>query len=77
MDTETYEQTALTKAALGESAEFLKDGMEVKLTFYNTEPIDIELPSTVDLEVVEAEVAVRGDIDPVMDIAGNVVGTLK
>ena len=61
MDTETYEQTALTKAVLGESAEFLKDGMEVKLTFYNTEPIDIELPSTVDLEVVEAEVAVRGD----------------
>jgi elongation factor P len=33
----------------------------VKLTLYNNEPIDIELPATVDLKVVEAEVAVRGD----------------
>ena len=35
--------------------------MEVKLTFYNGEAIDIELPPTVDLKVTESEVAVRGD----------------
>jgi len=35
--------------------------MEVKLTFYNSEPLDIELPTTVDLEVTYAEPAVRGD----------------
>jgi elongation factor P len=35
--------------------------MEVKLTFYQGEPIDIELPTSVDLEVVSAEAAVRGD----------------
>ncbi len=61
MDTETYEQPGISESLLGESAKYLKDGMEVKLTFYNGEAIDIELPPTVDLKVVEAEVAVRGD----------------
>ena len=61
MDTETYEQPGINEALLGESAQYLKDGMEVKLTFYNGEAIDIELPPTVDLKVTEAEVAVRGD----------------
>ena len=40
---------------------FLKEGMEVKLTFYNNSPIDIDLPTSVDLKVVKAEAAVRGD----------------
>jgi elongation factor P len=61
MDTETYEQPALSEKILGDSSHYLKDGMEVKLTLYNNEPIDIELPATVDLKVVEAEAAVRGD----------------
>jgi hypothetical protein len=30
--------------------------MEVKLTFYDNEPLDIELPTTVDLKVIQAEV---------------------
>jgi elongation factor P len=42
-------------------AGFLKEGMEAKLTFYQGEPLDIELPSTVDLLITEAEIAVRGD----------------
>ena len=35
--------------------------MEVKLTFYQEQPLDIELPLTVDLKVVYAEASVRGD----------------
>jgi elongation factor P len=35
--------------------------MEVKLTFYMGAALDIDLPTSVDLEVVEAEMAVRGD----------------
>jgi elongation factor P len=61
MDTESYDQPGINGSLLGESAQYLKDGMEVKLTFYDGEAIDIELPPTVDLKVVEAEVAVRGD----------------
>jgi elongation factor P len=61
MDAETFEQPAVSKSLVGEYAGFLKEGMEVKLTFYQSEALDIELPTSVDLKVVQAEVAVRGD----------------
>ena len=61
MDNETFEQPAVKGSALGGDAKYLKEGMEVKLTFYKGEPLDMELPTTVDLKVVEAEMAIRGD----------------
>ena len=61
MDNETFEQPAIKADMLGETALYLKEGMEVKLTFYNGTPIDIEYPSSVDLKVIEAETAIRGD----------------
>jgi elongation factor P len=61
MDNETYDQPAVSGEVLGDTAQYLKEGMEVKLTFYQDEALDIDLPSSVDLEVVEAEMAVRGD----------------
>jgi len=61
MDTETYEQPALNGDILGDGISYLKENLEVKLTLYGTEPIDVELPTTVDLEVVDAEFAVKGD----------------
>ena len=61
MDTETYEQPAIRKEVIEESTPYFKEGLEMKLTFYEGEPIDLDLPTTVDLKVVEAEVAFRGD----------------
>jgi elongation factor P len=61
MDNITFEQPAISAKMLGETALYLKEGMEVKLTFYNGAPLDVEFPSTVDLKVVEAETAIRGD----------------
>jgi len=61
MDLDTYDQPALSAEVLGDSAPFLKEGLEVKLTFYEGKPIDVELPTTIDMEIVEAEMAVRGD----------------
>ena len=61
MDNETFEQPAIKAELLGDDAYFLKEGMEVKLTFYRGEPLDVEIPSSVDLKVVEAETAIRGD----------------
>jgi len=61
MDNETFEQPAIKAELLGETALYLKEGMEVKVTFYNGNPIDIEYPSSVDLKVIEAETAIRGD----------------
>ena len=61
MDLETYDQPAISKSILGDAANYLTENLEVKLTFYEGEPLDVELPTSVDLNVVEAEVAVRGD----------------
>jgi elongation factor P len=61
MDNDTFEQPALKGDVLGDKAPFLKEGMEVKLTYYRDAPIDVEIPSSVDLKVVQAETAIRGD----------------
>lgn len=61
MDNVTFDQPAIKGDALGEDAKYLKEGMEVKLTFYKGKPLDMELPTSVDLKVVEAEMAIRGD----------------
>jgi elongation factor P len=61
MDLETYEQPAIPASIIGDSALYLKENMEVKLTFYQGEPLDIDLPITIDLLITQAEMAVRGD----------------
>jgi elongation factor P len=61
MDLDTYDQPAIPAEVIGEASGFLKEGLEVKLTFFQNEPLDIDLPTTVDLAVTRAEVAVRGD----------------
>jgi len=61
MDVETYEQPALRGEVLGEAKKYLQEEMEVKLTFYEGEPLDIELPTTVDQEVVRADPSVKGN----------------
>jgi len=61
MDLQTFEQPAISGSIVGDYAGFLKPEMEVKLTYFENEAIDIELPTTVDLHVTFAEPAVRGD----------------
>lgn len=61
MDTETYEQPVVNGYQLGDAVNYLKEGLEVKLTFYGQEALEIELPTAVELEVVEAEIGVKGD----------------
>jgi elongation factor P len=48
MDSETFEQPAIKGEILGDKAPFLKEGMEVKLTFYRGAPLDVEIPGSVD-----------------------------
>ena len=61
MDTETYEQPSLSAEILGEAMDYLTDGLTLGLSTYEGEPIDIELPITVELEVVEAPPGFAGD----------------
>lgn len=61
MNTETFEQLMLTPEALEGLIEFMTDNQIVTLETYEGEPINIELPTAVDLRVVWAEAAVAGD----------------
>jgi elongation factor P len=61
MNNETYEQIPLSAEVLGEGVQYLVDNMTLKISVLEDEPIDIDLPTTVDLEVVEAPMAVAGD----------------
>lgn len=61
MDNETFEQPAINKELLEEIIPYLIENMHVKISTYNGEPIDIEIPVTVDLEVIGAEPGFAGD----------------
>jgi elongation factor P len=61
MDTETYEQTALPAAVLGDQTIYMKENMELVLSTYEGEALDVELPTTVEMEIVESEPAVAGN----------------
>lgn len=61
MNMETYEQIDLTADQLGEDAKFLKEGLNVDLSFYNGELLGVILPDKVELKVVHTEPAVKGN----------------
>lgn len=61
VDHETYDQYMLTEDQLGDAVKFLKEGTIVGVLFYEGNPIGIELPTTVILEVVETDPGLRGD----------------
>jgi len=61
MDTQTYDQPGLPAKALGEAVKYLKEGLVLELSFYEGEPVEIELPTTVDLKVTQTETWLKGD----------------
>jgi len=61
MDTDTYDQFMLRGEQLGDSIQYLKDGMTVDRTTYQGETIGVELPVTVGLSVVSTEPGFAGD----------------
>jgi elongation factor P len=60
MDTTSYEQIHISGEALGESVSYLKPEMTIKVEFYGTEPVGIELPQTVDLKVTDTVPGIKG-----------------
>ncbi len=61
MDAETYEQMAVAAELIGDAASFLREGMEVQLPIFESNPIGIDLQASVELEVTYAEPGVKGD----------------
>lgn len=61
MDTESYEQVTLSSDQLGDAPNYIKENMTIHIQFYEGQAIGIELPTTVELQVVETEPGFRGD----------------
>ena len=60
MHPETYEQINVSSELLGDSLPYLLPNMRVTLEFFDSKPIGIALPTTVDLRVMETEPVLRG-----------------
>ena len=50
-----FEQTVLKAATLGDAVEYLTANLQIHVSYFDGEPVGIELPQTVDLKVVETE----------------------
>lgn len=61
MDMETYDQISLTKDDLGDAPKYLIENMTIGIQFYQGQPVGVELPTTVVLEVVHTEPGFKGD----------------
>ncbi len=61
MNMESYEQIELTKDQLGDDVNYLKEGLNVDLSFYEGELLGVMLPDKVELEVTHTEPAVKGN----------------
>lgn len=66
MDNETYEQVAFTRDQLGESAQYLSDGMDVDLQYFSGNAINVQLPPKMTFTVTQTDPGVKGNT------AGNV-----
>lgn len=61
MNMETYEQIELTKEQIGDDAKFLKEGINVDITFYEGEMLGISLPDKIEYVITHTEPAVKGN----------------
>ena len=61
MDTDTYEQIPISDDLAGDSVNYMLEGSQAIVEFFNGKPIGIELPTKVTLSVAQTQPAVRGD----------------
>lgn len=61
MDQKTFEQITLSKEKLGDTAKYLKEGFVANISFFGEEALDVELPTAVELKVVETSPGFKGD----------------
>lgn len=61
MDMETYEEGRLSAAQIGDRVKYLKEGMEVNVVRWDEQVLEVELPNSVVLEIVQTDPGVKGD----------------
>lgn len=70
MDLQTYETIELSADVVGEAKDFLIEGKQYQVFYVDNNPIFVELPGSIEMKVIEAPDAVRGDT------SGNVQKTV-
>ena len=61
MDIDTFEQFPLSKEQLGDAVNYLLENETIDLLTYQGQPVDVEIPITVNLEVVQTDPGLKGD----------------
>lgn len=61
MDMETYEESRLSPNQIGDRVKYLKEGMEANVVRWNEQVLEVELPNSVVLEIVQTDPGLRGD----------------
>jgi elongation factor P len=61
MDTASYEQMAIPETALADTLRWTRPSEEIDVLFIDGQPSDLQIPSSVELEVTETEPGLRGD----------------
>ena len=56
----SFEQINIKKEIVGEKGKFLKEELEVKISFYEEKPISIELPNQINCKIESTDVALKG-----------------
>ncbi|GJG96352.1 elongation factor P [Cupriavidus pauculus] len=74
MDTE-FNQYEVEKDSMGDSLNYLEDGMNVEVVFYNDKAISVEMPTTLVREIIYTEPAVKGDTSSGKVLKGAKINT--
>ena len=60
MDPKTFEQIEIKKEIIGEKGKLLTENLEVSVSFYNENPISVELPNQVKCKINTTDAAIKG-----------------
>ncbi len=61
MDTENFEEIAISEDTVGNNAKLLKDNLEIQGSFFNGQTLSITLPNFIEFNIVETEPGIKGD----------------
>ena len=60
MDPKTFEQIEIKKETIGDKGKLLTENLEVSVSFYNENPISVELPNQVNCKIESTDAALKG-----------------
>ena len=61
MDNKTYDQIAVSGDNIGDASKYITEGMDVEILFDGTDPIGVEPPMFVELQITKSDPGVKGD----------------